>query len=230
MRPLIYGHRGASAAAPENTVAAFALARQLGADGVELDVRRSADGALVLAHDAALPDGRVVRETLRSALPPSMPLLAEALEECLGLVVNVEIKNLPRDPDFDELCAVADEVVAALEDRGGCDDVIVSSFHLPTIDRIKALAPGLRTGLLTFLDPLPAVGVSVAAERGHDALHPYDLTVDAALVDAAHEAGLAVNVWTVDASERIAALADLGVDGVVTNVPDVARAVLDARS
>ena len=223
--PLVYGHRGASAVAPENTLEAFRLARVLGADGVELDVRRSADGHLVLHHDALLADGREIGATVRADLPVSVPTLAEALDVCVGLVVNIEIKNIAYEPDFDPDCTAADQVVSLLAERGGRDLVFVSSFHLRTIDRVKALAPAVPTGLLTFLDPAPADGAMVAAERGHDSIHPHHATIDAALVDAAHEVGLAVNAWTVDDAERIAALEVLGVDGIITNVVDTARRV-----
>ena len=223
---LVYGHRGASAAAPENTVAAFELAKAFACDGVELDVRRSADDVLVLSHDPALGDGRVVRSIHRAELPSSVPTLAEALDACAGMIVNIEIKNIPGEEDFDAACAVADAVVALLADRGHRDDVLISSFHLPTIDRVKALDRDLRTGLLTFFDPLPIDCVAVTVERGHDAIHPNDWTVDATVVDEAHRAGLDVNVWTVDDPDRMVVLAGLGVDGVVTNVPDVARRVL----
>lgn len=228
--PIVYAHRGASRAAPENTVEAFALAGSLGADGVELDVRRCADLDLVLHHDAALPDGRVVWTTRRVGLPASVPTLTEALDVCAGLVVNIEIKNLPHEPDFDADCAVVDSVVELLSAREGRDDVLVSSFHLATIDRVHSLDPAIPTGLLTFVDPAPTDGVALARDRGHHAIHPHEATVDAALVDVAHAAGLAVNVWTVDDPDRMRALADLGVDGIVTNVPDVARDALGPSS
>jgi glycerophosphoryl diester phosphodiesterase len=227
--PLVYGHRGASADAPENTLAAFALARAQGADGVELDVRRSADGDLVLHHDAALADGRVVAATATADLPAAVPSLAEALDECVGLVVNVEIKNSPFDPDHDPERTVADQVVALLRERGGHDRVLVSSFDLATVDRVRALDPGVPTAFLTFVDPVGADAVVLAAERGHVAIHPHEGTVDAALVGLAHGAGLEVNVWTVDDPDRIRALAAAGVDGIVTNVPARALEALRAR-
>ena len=89
--------------------------------------------------------------------------------------------------------------------------------------------PSLPTALLTFVLDDPRRASPRASPRGHRALHPYDATVDRALVDAAHDAGLAVNVWTVDDPARIAALAAIGVDGICTNVPDIAVAVLDGR-
>lgn len=224
--PLVYGHRGASLVAPENTLEAFRLAGELGADGVELDVRRSADGELVLVHDVVLPDGRAVHETAAAQLPASVPTLGAGLDACDGLIVNIEIKNISFEPGFDPDCEIADLVVALLAERGGRDSVVVTSFHLRTVDRIKALDPGIPTGLLTFVDPLPAHGAVVAAERGHLALHPHHATVDAALVDAAHALGLVVNAWTVDDPIRIGELAAMGVDGLITNAPDLARGIV----
>ncbi|HEU5084103.1 MAG TPA: glycerophosphodiester phosphodiesterase [Acidimicrobiales bacterium] len=226
--PLVLGHRGASADAPENTLASFDLAREQGADGVELDVRRSADGRLVLHHDAALPDGRVVARTASADLPVSVPTLAEALDTCAGLLVNVEIKNSPFDPDHDPERTLADDVVALLRARGGQDRVIVSSFDLATVDRVKELDGAVATGFLTFIDPLGPESVQLAVDRGHDAVHPHEGTVDAAFVTFAHDLGLAVNVWTVDDADRIRTLAGFGVDGIVTNVPAQARAALRA--
>ena len=230
MTPIVYAHRGASAVAPENTVEAFELARALGADGVELDVRRCLDATLVLHHDATLPDGRIIVETGRTDLPDTLPDLAIALDVCADMVVNIEIKNSPGEPDFDPDRAVVDAVVALLEQRGRSDRVIVSCFHLETIDRVKALDPDIATGFLTTIDPMPADGIALAVDRGHDAIHPHHLTVDQALVDLARSAGLALNTWTVDDPGRIRQLADLGVDGICTNVPDVARAVIGPPS
>lgn len=226
--PLVYGHRGASADAPENTLDAFTMARSQGADGVELDVRRSADGALVLHHDVALPDGRVVAHTPHAELPASVPTLGTVLDACEGLVVNIEIKNSPFDADHDPERRVVDQVVALLHERAGRDRVLVSSFDLGSVDRVKALDAHIATGFLTFLDPIGRDSVQLAADRGHDAVNPHDATVDAALVDFAHELGLEVNVWTVDDAARLHALAAMGVDGIITNVPGVAREVLRA--
>jgi len=221
----VIAHRGASAALPENTVEAFRGAAERGADWVELDARRTADGALVVLHDAHLPDGRALIRERRSTLPASVPTLAEALDACAGMGVNVEIKNSPEDPDFDRDDAVADGVIGLLHERGGRDEVLISSFNPHTVARCRALDPEVPTALLVFEPPADAVERVVAG--GHRALHPYDVFVDAALVDRAHRAGVAVNVWTVDDPDRLAELARLGVDGLCTNVPDVARAIVD---
>jgi glycerophosphoryl diester phosphodiesterase len=119
-----------------------------------------------------------------------------------------------------------DRFLDVVRARAATPPLIVSSFHAPTLDRLRALDPRIDTALLTFVLDDPAAVVAACAAAGHRALHPFDRTVDAALVDAAHRAGLLVNVWTVDDPARIAALAALGADGICTNVPDVAVAVL----
>lgn len=232
-RPAVWAHRGASAAQPENTVAAFAAARDLGADGVELDVHRSADGHLVVHHDADHPTlGVLARLDLARirAEAPEVPTLEEALDACGTMTVNIEVKNLPVDPDYDPDDRAAGQVAALVAERGLHGRVIVSSFNLETVDRVRRADPAVPTGLLTMggFDPLAAVGI--AHERGHVAIHPlFTELLDgrgAAVCDRAHELGLAVNTWTVDDPARIVELAEVGVDAVITNVPDVARRAL----
>lgn len=224
-------HRGACREARENTIEAFRIARALGADGVELDVRRTGDGALIVHHDATAGDFGVLAERsfarLRADLP-YVPTLEEALDELDGMLVNVEIKNFPGDPDFDQDHRVVDAVVEMLQSRS--DRVIVSSFNLGSLDHLRRLDPTIATGWLTIvgLDPLDAL--PLAAERGHRALHP-DVRamvgpVASAAVERAGELGLAINVWTVDDENELRRLAVAGVDAVITNVPGVAVRIL----
>lgn len=222
---LVIAHRGASAAFPENTLAAFAGAIAQGADGIELDVRRTADGGLALSHDERLADGRLVMETVLADLPDHVTDLASALDVCAPVaVVNIEIKNWPDDKDFDPAEQLAADVVALLAARRELDDgrALISCFHLPTVDRVHELAPGLATAWLLGLVEDPGALIATAAEHGHVAVHPHHVFVNEEMVSQAHAAGLAVNTWTCDDPERIRWLADLGVDAVVTNVPDVA--------
>jgi glycerophosphoryl diester phosphodiesterase len=235
----VIGHRGASHAAPENSLAAFRAAALMGADGVELDVRRTADGRLAVHHDAHLADGRAIVVTPWEALPPEVAELAAVLDACRGLgVVNVEIKNWPDDVDFDASLGVVEAVVKVLLERSRDERerLLVSCFHLPSVDRVRALAPELATAWLVVgpgadgRSPAGAEGeeamVAETAGHGHAALHPHHAFVTPGLVAAAHDTGLAVNAWTCDDPERIAWLAAAGVDGIVTNVPDVALATL----
>ena len=227
----VIAHRGASAAAPENTVEAFRLARTLGADWVELDVRRTADGRVIVHHDAELPDGRTIVALDRSDLPPSVCDLEAALGACEGMRVNIEIKNWPADPDFDAGEHVAAQVVELVQARGARDRVLVSCFHYPTLQRVRELDAAIPTAFLhTLIDRTWAELAADVAAAGHRALHPWDGFVDEGYVEAAHGAGLEVNVWTVDSPDRMAELIALGVDGLCTNVPDVARAVVDAAA
>jgi glycerophosphoryl diester phosphodiesterase len=224
LQTAIIAHRGASADYPENTVAAFRAAGPLGANWVELDVRRTADAALAVHHDAFLGDGRAIVEVAGAELPDYVPSLAEALEACLPLGVNVEIKNLPHEIDFDATAALVEQVVEAI--HACTQPIIVSSFHGPTLDRVRSVDASVATGMLTFDLSEPTRTIDVAIAAGHIALHPFDRTVTHELVELVHHAGLAINVWTVDDPARIEELAEMGVDGIVTNVPDVAAAVL----
>ena len=215
----IFAHRGASHAEPENTVAAFVRARQMGADGVELDVRRHESGTLAIAHDPVLG----------SPLAPSVPDLATALDACAGMRVNIEIKNYPGDPDFDETESLAERVVELLHERGGRDDVFVSSFGIRCIDRVRALDPSIETAFLVMHAPDDDVIGRIihrTVRHGHAGVNPHHEGVTPHLVELAHAAGLTVNTWTVDDPARIRELASWGVDCIITNVPDVARAAL----
>jgi glycerophosphoryl diester phosphodiesterase len=225
----VIAHRGASAAAPENTIEAFRLARELGADWVELDARRTLDGQVVVHHDAELADGSVIVRLARAQLPDHICDLADALDACEGMSINIEIKNWPEDPDFDATERVAEQVVELVQARSLHDRVLVSCFHRPTIDRVRQLDPGIATAFLFVVhdgDGWEPLAAEVAA-GGHAALHPWDGFVDEAMVAAARAHGLEINVWTVDDPERMAQLIELGIDGLCTNVPDVARQVVD---
>lgn len=235
-RPAVWAHRGASTVRPENTVAAFAAAVEMGADGVELDVHRSADGHLVVHHDAEHPRLGVLAHLDLAQIragAPEIPTLDEALDACPGIVVNVEVKNLPVDADYDPDERAAAEVVALVSRRGIHDRVIVSSFNLDTIDRVRSTDPRVPTGWLTMggFDPLEAV--DIAADRGHRAVHPLfsELLGDRGtqVCHRAHDLGLRVNTWTVDDPGLLVALAASGVDAVITNVPDVALRALGRR-
>lgn len=220
--PAVWAHRGASAARRENTIDAFREAVRVGADGVELDVRRSADTALVVHHDAVLADGRAIVGLTAPELPPEVPLLDAVIDACDGLLVNIEIKNAEDDPDHDPTEYLATAVAALVADRDLYDRVLVSSFSLATIDRVAELDPDIRCGYLTSprVDQHGALRQTI--DHGHEAFHPHHLTVNAELVQHAHDAGLAVNTWTADDPDRIRWLAGIGVDAIVTNVPDVA--------
>ena len=228
-RPLVFGHRGASAAAPENTVEAFSKARALGADGVELDVRRSADGVLMVHHDAEIAGlGALVERSFAEvrAARPSVPTFDEAIDACRGMVLNAEVKCLPWEIDADRDGSVMRATVAALARHDA--DVIVSSFYIGAIDLARDLvqqtaASRMTTGWLTHGQEVGAAA-RTAADHGHRWLNPDAQAAIAAGrggIEGAHAVGLLVSVWTVDDPDDARALAESGVDVIISNVPAV---------
>lgn len=218
----VIAHRGASGARPENTPEAFRCADEMSADGVELDVRIAADGRggnrLVVFHNP-LPASPTELDAL--------PGFDEVLDACGDrMLVNVEIKNSDDDGGHDPTMAVVAPTVAAMRRRGPAWEQrwLFSSFDLDTIDHCRRIAPEIPTAFLVggVTDSVVAAAVS----GGHAAIHPWvdALTIDG--VDACHAAGLQVNTWTCNDPERLRRLREMGVDGVCTDVPDVARAAL----
>lgn len=228
-RPQVIAHRGASRAERENTVEAFRRAAEMGADAVELDVRRSADGVLVVHHDAHLADGRAIPDLAAADLPDRLPTLDQALDACAGMWVNVEIKHMPGEPGFDHDRTLAAQVVELLRARGDDPDRwVISSFDLRTVERVRQLWPELPTAWLT-LGATPEQIRDLAA-AGHRALHPEVSQVSEAMIAACHEHGLALNTWTCDDPARMVELAGWGIDGICTNVPDEALTALGATT
>ena len=148
---VVTAHRGASAAHPPgNTLVAFSGARTLGADWVELDVRLTADGTLVVHHDDHLADGAVIAELTADDLPEWVPTLAAALDACAPMGVNVEIKvdhPVSATPVGERLVA---DTVALLLDAPPVGGLVVSCFDWSVADRIAREAPSLPTALLAF--------------------------------------------------------------------------------
>lgn len=215
-------HRGASGHAPENTLEAFRMAVDQGADGIELDVRRTGDGHLVVLHDPRVPEGTALAELALDQLPPHVPDLATALEACAGAWVNLEIKNGADEPGFDPERTIALDVVDLL--RTLPDDPerwLISSFDLETVAAVRASGSSVRTALL--VGRITPEVLAEAVTGGHHAVHPWVRWLDRAAVEAAHDAGLVVNAWTCNDEDEMRDLIAWGVDGVVTDVPDVMR-------
>ena len=212
--PLILAHRGAhdpeTPGVRENTLDAFTAAASI-ADGVELDVRRTEAGALVVHHDRLPP-----------VLGDWVPTLAAALDACAGMrMVNVEIKA---EPDADP--GVPAQVAAAVAGR---PNVFVSSFNLVALNAFHAAAPTVPTGWLTMGGYDQDDALAAAAAAGHRALNPPEASTTPALVANAHAAGLQLVVWTVNDADRMAELAALGVDVIVTDRPLLAATRLRSR-
>lgn len=230
-RPLIIGHRGASAYAPENTLAAFELAAEQGADGVELDVQLSRDGRLVIIHDFDVSrttngQGQVAEltvaelQTFDAGKGQRIPTLDD-LFETMGprLLYNIEIKYFGWW-DRGVETAVADRIAAyQLENH-----VLVSSFNPLAVRRARRQLPGSVPVALIRGDGLMKYTYLLASG---EADHPYHSLVDETYMAWAKKRGWPTNVWTVDDPVLAQRLVRLGVNGLITNKPDIIREALD---
>lgn len=219
--PVVVGHRGAPLVAQENTPASFAAAHEAGATWVELDARRSADGVVVVHHDAWTSGGAALVEMAWPALrEQGISSLEDVLVELPpGLGIDVECKNLPGEPDHDEDDVLVRLVADALD---GVDrPVMTSSFNPLTVAALRGALPDVPAGLLTTHRQPPEGGLEIAVEMGAQVYCPNADTpgLDAAVVATAHAANLAVLVWTVDDPARALMLARVGVDALCTNDP-----------
>ena len=236
MTTKIYGHRGASGYAPENTLEAFELAAKMGADGVELDVHLTKDGELVVTHDEEISrvsdgTGRVADRTLKELKAlrfnrthpeyrdARIPTLGEVFDllRPTGLGINIELKNSLIDyPGLEK--RVIDLAAKAFP----LDRIIFSSFNHASMLRVKEIDRGLACGLLyeaSLVRPW-----EYARGLGMDALHPHysEVITPGGECAEAHKAGIRVHTWTVNREEDLAAVLREGADILITNVPDAA--------
>ncbi|MEO6055560.1 MAG: glycerophosphodiester phosphodiesterase [Gemmatimonadales bacterium] len=225
-RPIVIAHRGASGYEYENSRAAFRRAVILDADGVELDIHATADGAIVVHHDPDLPGhGPIALLTLQEIrevrIPngETLPLLEEVLELVGQHDVCVEVKGLP--PEHDRA------LVEVLDAGPAPGRYAVHSFDHRIIRRLGAACPSLQRGILlsAYLDDpvgaLRAVGAKTLWQEWHQ--------VDHELVHRVHEAGARIVAWTVNEIGDLERLVRLGVDGLCGNYPDRIRVALAVR-
>lgn len=252
-RPLVFAHRGGSGIGPENTMLAFTRGFATGADGFECDVRLAADGVPVVIHDPTLErttSGAGAVHALTSAAlaaldatcrfvprdvaravpaPEGVPALRDVLMRFTSARAIIELKD-------DDL-RLADAVVAVVQQAGAAGRVCLGSFHQPVLDRVRAVAPALVTSAtrreaqrtlarswvrwpLRMSPPYRAFQVPERAGRLH--------VVTPAFVRRAHREGAVVQVWTVDTADDVRRLLTLGVDGVISDRPDLAVPARDA--
>lgn len=227
----VIAHRGASADHRENTVAAFHGARDQGADWVELDVRTSADGVLVVHHDSHYSDGRTVATTAAQDRPDHVPDLVEALDACAGMGVNIEIKNSPGDlgPGVERDLVIARRVVDLVRQRAHThpeQPLLITSFDESTLVEVRSADDGVDVGLLAFDGGTIVDALARSVAVGLVAVHPWDGIVDVELMAHCSTTDLQVNTWTVDDPDRMRHLVGLGVHGIITNRPGLAADVL----
>jgi glycerophosphoryl diester phosphodiesterase len=229
MRPLVISHAACAGHAPENTLAGIRAAIEMGADAIEMDVQASADGVPVLMHDLTVDrttngSGDVASLTLKQlqtldAGGEPVPAFAQALELARDRALLIaEIKR----PGCE--AALADVIRQA----GALEDVMVWSFLPPALDAMREAEPRLPGGLLIApgsMGEWPSLR-DLALRLGLQAVSVFHLNLNAEVVARAKRSGLTVYAWTADAESDIQSLVDLGVDGIVSNYPERALALL----
>lgn len=222
--PLVGGHRGNPAEHPENTLASFRSAVELGVDMIECDVHLSSDGQLVVIHDHTLDrttdgTGLVVQRTLAELRRldagggERLPVLSEVCELARDRVgLCVEIKQIPIPyPGLEE------RLVECLAQLGMLEQTAVISFHHGAVKRLKELEPRIAVGVIEGARPIDPAGLMRSA--GADIYSPHYGAMDPELVEEIHAAGGVVGVWTVDDAAAVAWCRACRPDSVFTNRP-----------
>ena len=220
---LIIAHRGASGYEPENTLRSVKKAIELGADMVEVDVRVSRDGHMVVIHDARLErttngKGYVRDMTLKelkkldAGLGEQIPTLEEVIQLVRGkaqLVVEIKVPGTEK------------RVLQEIEKNGLENETLITSFYHPVIRRVKELNPNVQAGVIIASRPVKPAQLAIDANA--NALFPKYTFVDQEMVLVAHKNNLTVYPWTMDTLSEINPLIEMGVDGIVTNKPDILK-------
>ncbi len=219
----IGGHRGWRAAYAENTLEGI-VAAVPHIDFAEIDIRWTMDGVPVLSHDVEV-NGVIIPEHTAVALAgmpetAHIPTLRSLLETCPDLPLDIELKHIPGDPDFDP--SFDRPVAAATLARPGD---VVTTFHWPTLAEIKQRVPRVLTGVLVDSPDTLDDAIEEAVAQGHRFVVPHHSMLEsAARVAAIHRQGLLVGVWTVNDPADARRLADYGVDAIVTDDPPLINA------
>jgi glycerophosphoryl diester phosphodiesterase len=240
--PFLYAHRGASAHAPENTLAAFQLALEQNADGIELDAKLSSDGVVIVMHDATVNrttggEGKVSQKTLSELKAydagswfseqyagEPVPTLAEVFESVGGrLRINVELTNYATPND-----ALVDRVIELIRKYQLEESVIFSSFHPINLFKARRLLPEVPAALLALDGKAGFLARSfVGRWISPNIIHPYLTDINQEWLRKQHANGRKVNVWTVNEPEDMRKLFRWGVDGIFTDDPRLARQILE---
>ncbi len=240
MATFVWAHRGASGYAPENTLEAFEKAVEMGADGIELDVHMTKDGKVVVIHDEKVDrtsngTGFVKDFTCQELKTLDFSCGMEGfknvriptLKEVLGLLRGTNLKlNIEIKCDRVIYPTICEELHKIVGQMGMEDRVIYSSFNHYMLAKMREINPEAKIGLLydcAIINPW-----EYATRIKAEAIHPHYLIplYVRDTVEMCHENGVAVNVWTPNDADTIQMLADIGVDAVITNYPDVARSVI----
>lgn len=237
----ILAHRGASAYAPENTIAAFRLAIEQRADWLELDVQQTRDGQLVVFHDLRMERTTDGSGALRDLTLEQVRQLdagrwygpqfagerVPTFDEVVALAREQNVKIFPEVKDPRLYPGIEERVASVISAHQYEDQTIIQSFDMTSLERLRQINPRLKlAALYTAVSPLrgdPPPGVSVVGP-------PWELvSLDPSLVRDAHASGRQVVVWSVEGAAAVRPLIDARVDGIITSRPDVVRAMLEGR-
>lgn len=237
---MVIAHRGAAGEAPENTLGAFALGLEQGCTGIELDVHLSKDGEIIVCHDATLDRTTDLKGEIRKMTVEELKR-ADAgswynekfageriplLEEVLDLVppdvqINVEVKGAA-DGQLEPA------LLSLLKRKQRLDSVFVSSFDFVCLERLKALEPEIRIGLLYSFNISKHYRMAGLLDGPVYSLHPYWARLDKQAVQDAVEKGLQVYPWTINEEEKMKQMIDLGVSGIITDYPGRLKRLLES--
>jgi glycerophosphoryl diester phosphodiesterase len=218
----VFAHRGAHFNVRDNTLDSFREAKEMGVAGIELDVRQTADGAIVVHHDPVVEFLTIAQSPARD-LPGYVPSLGESLVVSAGLCVNIEIKNSPEEPGYDSSGSLARDVLACVE-LVPETAVIISCFDLATCEALRAQNESIDLAWLVQGSLGDSLEVARAARLS--AVNPHVSLVNADVKRRADDLGLALNVWTVNSPRDLTAMGRLGVASVITDEPALALEIL----
>jgi glycerophosphoryl diester phosphodiesterase len=239
-RPIVIAHRGDKAHAPENTLAAFKLAAEKGADAIEFDVKCTADGQVIVLHDQTVDrttngTGDVSKLTFTALRNldagawfsgqfngESVPTLSEVFETVgKRLHMNIELTNYATPGD-----GLVSKVVELVKKHSLQGRMIFSSFLVRNLKTARLLLPEVPRGLLTMPGLLGFWGRTFSWRGDYFALHPYLADVTPGLVNRLHAAGKCLNVWTVNGEKDLKKMIGFGVDAIFTDDPGLALHLL----
>lgn len=242
----IIAHRGANKRAPQNTMAAFKIAKEMKIDGFETDVHLTKDRKVVICHnpdiDATSNGFGFVNDYTYEELchfdfggyfssdyaNEKIPELSEFLDLAAGLeIINIEIKT-PHNNDY----TVVDETLRLVAEKGLTKNLLISSFDPVALKRVKDLDRDVKTGLLydmtkkIFFDIIKDP-IAYADRLGCEALHPFAYAISKRTVSRAKAYGMDINAWTVDDTTTAKMMHLIGATGLITDVPDIMEAFAD---
>jgi glycerophosphoryl diester phosphodiesterase len=233
-RTLVFGHRGAKAYAPMNTFPSFELALAQGADGIELDVRLTRDGAMVIMHDdsvdattdgaghvrdltlaeiQSLDAGAWFGEAFRGTRVPTLDEVFETIGKRTRINVEIKAESIRGE-------GIEAKVAEAIRRHGLERSTIISSFNPITLRRFRHAMPEVPIGFL-YAEDMPPFIPHLMIGLPHEAKNPHHTMIDADFMKRTKAAGYHVNTWTVNDAARAVQLRDLGVDCIITDAPDV---------